>query len=99
MSTSDDMGASGPRHRADVLAEKLALVRDALSLDVGDGIDTVDGARLVREERDRLAWRVRELEGAAQDVKCDHGHRVRSAGCVSCVLVFGALRETRRDAQ
>jgi predicted RNase H-like nuclease (RuvC/YqgF family) len=36
------------------LSTKLQLTRDALSLDLGDGVDVVDGARACREERDRL---------------------------------------------
>lgn len=66
MSTSDP-AFNGPAYksRADELSDTLRLVRDALSLDLGDGIDTVTGARQVREERDRLAWRVRELEAAS----------------------------------
>jgi hypothetical protein len=40
--------------RADALSDKLRLVRDALSLDLGDGVDVVDGARACREDRDRL---------------------------------------------
>jgi hypothetical protein len=41
------------RSRADELAARLQLVRDALSLDLGDGVDVVTGALRCREDRDR----------------------------------------------
>jgi hypothetical protein len=53
--------------RADALAGKLQLVRDALSLDLGDGVDVVDGARACREERDRLRALVSDLQAHANE--------------------------------
>jgi hypothetical protein len=54
MNTNQETGIPAPKDRADELSDKLRLVRDALSLDLGDGVDVVDGARACREERDRL---------------------------------------------
>lgn len=53
--------------RADALSDKLRLVRDALSLDLGDGVDVVDGARACREERDRLRALVADLQRHARE--------------------------------
>lgn len=54
MSTDQKQEVTAPKDRADELSDRLRLVRDALSLDLGDGIDVVDGARKCREDRDRL---------------------------------------------
>lgn len=57
MSTDKPMGPA-LKSRADELSDRLRLVRDALSLDLGDGVDVVEGARVCREERDRLHFEV-----------------------------------------
>lgn len=60
MSTDESCGPA-LKDRADELSDTLRLVRDALSLDLGDGVDVVDGARVCREERDHLRLAMQSL--------------------------------------
>lgn len=50
------------RQRFEAVCADLQRTRDALSLSLGDGIAVYDGARQVREERDRLRLEVMRLE-------------------------------------
>jgi hypothetical protein len=84
MSTDRYIGP-GLRDRADELSDKLRLVRDALSLDLGDGVDVVDGARQCREERDRLSAEVAHWRSYMEQQCADHPESEREWMCISCL--------------